>query len=81
MIKEIYCRMPSDKNYVPVLDTGNEVEQILQRCRVILGTRPGEVLGDYTFGVKLEDYVFSMNFDKDELRNMIIQAINTYANP
>lgn len=73
--------MPSDSNYVPILDTNNEIEQILQRCRVILGTRPGEVLGDYSFGIKLEDYVFSMTFDKDELRNLIIQAINTYANP
>ena len=67
MIKEIYCRMPSDPNYNgDILTTSDEIERILQQIRVILGTKPGEVLGDPNFGCDLEDYVFAYGLKKEE---------------
>lgn len=78
MVKEIYCRMPSDINYFPILDTSDELEQILQRVRVVLGTKPGEVLGDPTFGIDLESYVFSMSFSPETLQTMLTNYINNY---
>ena len=68
MIKEIYCRMPSDPKYNgDILSTSDEIERILQQIRVILGTKPGEVLGDPNFGCDLEDYVFAYGLKKQEI--------------
>ena len=67
MINEIYCRMPSDAKYVPKIETSSEIEQILQRIRVILGTNRGDVLGDFSFGTDIKKYIFSMDFNVDEM--------------
>ena len=66
MIKEIYCRMPSDANYKrngSVIESTSMEENLLQRIRICLGTRKGEVLGDPFFGINLEDYIFDMGPD------------------
>jgi len=79
MIREIYCRMPSDTKYDPdTLDTADEVERILTQIRVILGTKNGEVLGDPNFGVDLEQYVFSYGSKKKDIIRDIKNQINMY---
>lgn len=80
MIHEIYCRMPTDSKYVSKLETTNEIEQILQRIRVILGTSKGDVLGDFGFGCDIKKYIFSMDMDTDELQDYIETQIMQYAN-
>lgn len=80
MIHEIYCRMPTDSKYVSKLETTNEIEQILQRIRVILGTNKGDVLGDFGFGCDIKKYIFSMDMDTDELQDYIETQIMQYAN-
>lgn len=61
MIKEIYCKMPSDRGYKPQMESDSEIENILQQVKVILGTRPGQVLGSYYFGSNLSEFLFSYN--------------------
>ena len=39
---------------------------------MVLGTKPGEVFGSPMFGIDLEKYLFSMNYNKDE----IIEVLN-----
>lgn len=73
MIKEIYCKLPTDIDYEMKVEMEDEAKNILQQIKVILGTKPGEVLGSPLFGTNLENYLFKMNYDKDEL----IQMINT----
>lgn len=78
MIKEIYCRLPIDTNYKKVIECPNEEEEILQQIRVILGTKPGQVLGAPGFGINLEDYLFSFTFNQDEVQSLLTSLINTY---
>lgn len=79
MIRELYCRMPSDRNYIPnKIEINSEIEEILQRVRVCLGTKPGEVLGDETFGIDLEKYIFSMSFNQKEIKKELQDILNTY---
>lgn len=71
--------MPSDINYKKnTIEIDNEIESILQRIRVCLGTKPGKVLGDVRFGIDLEQYVFSMSFDKNTIKKRIETLINEY---
>lgn len=78
MTKEIYCRIPSDVQYKPQIECDSELETILQQIRVILGTKKGEVLGNYTFGINLEDYLFQYNVNTEIIRNELSEMINQY---
>lgn len=64
MIREIYCKLPTDRDYTAKVELMNELQNILQQIKVILGTKPGEVLGSYTFGIDLGQYIFSMGIDE-----------------
>lgn len=75
MIHEIYCKMNSDRNFEPKHETMSEREQILQQIKVIFGTKPGQVLGSYNFGINLEQYLFRMNYDYEEILKIVNLAI------
>lgn len=79
MIKEIYCKLPSYSGYKSQIECDNEVEEILQRCRVCLGTKPGDILGDPFFGIDLEDYIFDMSVDTDDIKEKVDNLLNNYA--
>lgn len=76
MVKEIYCKLPSDSNYQLKVETVNELEQILQQIKVILGTKPGEVLGSPSFGIDLNQYIFSMGLDISEILYNVNAALS-----
>lgn len=67
MIREIYCKLTSDPNYKKNIESQNEIENILQQCRVVLGTKKGQVLGSYEFGMNLDEYLFKYNFNEVEV--------------
>lgn len=81
--------MPSDMNYGnnhpyqngydSVIECQNIEETILQRIRVCLGTKPGDVLGDPLFGIDLEDYIFNMGVSKDEIEEDVRIFLTRYA--
>lgn len=72
MRKEIYCKLPTDLDYEIKCEFEDEAQQILQQIRMVLGTKPGEVFGSPMFGIDLEKYLFRMNYNKDE----IIEVLN-----
>lgn len=74
MIREIYCKLSSDPNYLPNVETQDEAFNILQQIKVVLGTKRGEVLGTYSFGVNLQEYLFSYNMSREE----ILYALNAH---
>jgi len=79
MIKEIYMRDPSDPLYSPdTLEVNNDVEVLLGQIRMVLYTKPGDVLGAYDFGYNLEDNLFLLNLSGDELQTKILAAIYQY---
>ena len=67
MIREIYCKLTSDPNWLPNIETQDEAYNILQQIKVVLGTKKGEVLGTYTFGVNLQEYLFQYNMSREEI--------------
>jgi phage baseplate assembly protein W len=80
MINEIYCRMPGDPGYQEnAVETPNEIESILQRVRICLGTKPGEVLGDPTFGIDLEEYIYNMSVDVNMIETQVRDLLVQYA--
>jgi hypothetical protein len=76
MLKEIYLRDPSDPLYTPnVLEQSSEVENLLGQIRMIMFTKPGDVIGAYDFGYNLEESLFLFNVDAEELRTRLLGAI------
>jgi phage baseplate assembly protein W len=79
MIKEIYSKDPTDPNYNPnTIDHSDVYETVLSKIRMILYTKPGEVLGDAYFGVNLEEYVFSLNSSNTTIKEKINEQIQRY---
>lgn len=71
--------MPSDIRYDGnIISTTDEIEKILQQIRVILGTKPGEVLGAPLFGINLEDYVFDYVLRKEEILRRIRDHVSQF---
>lgn len=77
-IREIYCKLPTDKNYKFQIESTDEVDNILQQIRIMLGTQPGEVLGSPTFGLDLSQFLFEYNFPKKEITTMLNEQISNF---
>lgn len=70
---DIYNKIPTDQNYKAQVETIDEVEQILSQIKMVLGTHKGDILGEPMFGVDINQYLFSMNYNQEEI-NEIIQT-------
>lgn len=78
-IKEIYAKDPSDSTFQSnVIEHSDVYETVLSKIRMILYTKPGEVLGNPNFGVNLEEYVFALNASNQTIRESIEKQINEY---
>jgi len=76
MLSEIYCKVPWDPTYQENMVVHSDIyESVLQKVRMILHTKPGEVLGNPHFGVDLEQYVFSMNSSNFSIQKVIEDQI------
>ena len=79
MIKEIYIRDEKDPYFEPgIIDYSNEMENIVSQIKMILGTRKGQVLGEYDFGVDLEYMVFTSRASAGEVQKQINEQISKY---
>jgi len=79
MLKEIYIRTPEDPNFViNVLDHSDPIESIISKVKMILGTRKGEVIGDFNFVLGIEDLIFETRINKLHLEEDIKRQINQY---
>lgn len=79
MLREIYCRNDNETGFSNRLETGNAVEALLTKIKMILYTSKGDVLGEYDLGINLERLLFELNFNEDELRQDIYTQIGLYA--
>lgn len=77
MIREIYNKLPTDLNYELKVESLDAVTNLLQQIKMVLGTKPGEIIGQPMFGCDLEKYLFLMNYNKDEMKQMIIYEISS----
>lgn len=79
MIRDIYIKSPTDPNYkVNILEHSDEIESIISKIRMILGTKPGTILGDLNFGIAIEDLVFQTKINKIDLENKIKSQVSQY---
>lgn len=71
-ISEIYLRVPSDDFFEnDRLEVTNEIEALVDKIRMVMLTKKGELLGDPNFGVDLESYIFETYFDKKGIQREI----------
>lgn len=78
-IKEIYIRDEKDPYYESgIVDYQNDLEYVISQIRMILGTKNGDVLGMYNFGVDLEYAVFNTKKSAEQVANKIEEQINEY---
>lgn len=72
MSRELYLRDPSDPAFNSgVMEVSDEVEMVISQIKMILFTKPGEILGAPDFGVNLEDQLFVFNANEFNLRSML----------
>ena len=72
---DIYNRLSSDQNYKRQVETEDEVEMILSQVKMILGTKPGDVLGAPYFGVNIKKYLFNLSYNQAEMTKIIREGI------
>jgi mRNA-degrading endonuclease HigB of HigAB toxin-antitoxin module len=79
MLRELYMRDPTDPLYTPdVLEQSSELETLLGQIRMIMFTKPGDVIGAYDFGYNLEDNLFLFDVSAEELRSRLIENVYFY---
>jgi hypothetical protein len=79
MIREIYCRNENDPGFNPqALETSNELEALLTKIRMIIFTSRGEVLGNPSFGLSLEEQLFELNANNVMLERSLTDQLAAY---
>jgi hypothetical protein len=78
-LRDLYLRREDepafDQNQLEVFD---ELESTLQQIRMTLFTRRGEVLGEPSFGVDVDKYLFEFSVNPFGIRQDALAQINTY---
>lgn len=77
-LRDIYTKLPTDVNYLPIIETDNETQFILQQIKMILGTKPGDVLGSPTMGINLKQYLFNYTMDTGVVRQHIVEHLSKF---
>lgn len=79
MLREIYNRDPEDPNYKEdQLEVTDPLEVCLGKIKMMIFTAKGEVLGDPSFGLDLESYIYDMNLSELAIRKEIQDNISAY---
>jgi hypothetical protein len=79
MLKEIYILNQNEPGYDPnKIEERDSVRVLLQKIKMIMFTRKGDVLGDPNFGMSLEDLLFEFGFSANELRLAFDQQLVAY---
>lgn len=79
MIVDLYTREPEDPLYVAdVLEVRNDLEVLLGQIRMLLFTKPGDVIGELNFGIDIEAQVFALNVSNAKLEDLVRSQIYRY---
>ena len=79
MLKELYTRNPDDALYVEnVYEIESSLENLIGQIRMLLFTKPGEIINDLAFGIDIESLVFSTNLSNVAIQEKISTAIYRY---
>jgi hypothetical protein len=77
--KDLYLRSPNDPNFIAgVYESNDPIENAVQQVRMVLLTKPGEVLGE-DIGFNAEGYLFEFEgFNLNTLENDANSQITEY---
>jgi hypothetical protein len=79
MVKEIYIRNEEDPMFVEgIIEYSNEIENVISKIRMLLGTTPGEVLGDLNFGIDIEYLVFNTKESAYAIQGKLNELLQAY---
>jgi hypothetical protein len=79
MVKEIYIRNEEDPMFVEgIIEYSNEIENVISKIRMLLGTTPGEVLGDLNFGIDIEYLVFNTKESAYAIQGALNELLQAY---
>jgi len=79
MLKDIYNRTPDDQSYNSnKLEVSDPIESLTGKIRMLLYTKPGEVLGEPTMGIDLERLLFEYGLNNGELNGKILYQISEF---
>lgn len=63
-VRDFYMRSESDPQFrKDQLEVYDEIEATVDKIKMTLGTKKGEVLGEYNFGLQVEQYLFDFELD------------------
>ena len=76
---ELYVKYVGDPNYDPSqVHIENEVQQLITQIETTLFTNKGEVLGSPDFGCNLEDLIYSLGYNEQQLKSNIDTQLRSY---
>jgi len=79
MLQDLYTRNPEDPNFrYGVLSHSDAIESIISKVRMLLGTRPGQIIGDLNFVLGIEDLIFETRINKMQLEEKIKSQFDQY---
>ena len=79
MLNEIYIVNQGEPGYDPQrIEESDSVKTLVQKLRMIMFSRKGDVLGDLKFGISLEQLLFEFGFSANELRTEFDRQIAAY---
>lgn len=79
MLKEIYFRDPTDPKYnIKKVEVNSGLETVLNKIRMVLTTKKGDVLGEPDFGLDLENMLFDTTFDEGLLKSAFFGQMQKY---
>jgi len=79
MARDLYMLSPEDENYKDgVMEITDELRMLVDQIRMILLTKPGEVLGAPEFGVALEEQLFTFSVNEYTLKGMLTDQVQKF---
>ena len=79
MIRELYISNQFEPGYDAFkIEERDSVKVLVQKIKMIMFTRKGDILGDSNFGISLEDLLFEFGFSANELKIAFDQQIASY---
>jgi hypothetical protein len=77
---EIYNRDPGDPLYKEnILEVTDPIEICIGQLKMCLLTNKGEVLGDVSFGMNLDNMIFELALSEQSIKSELNIHLNTYA--
>lgn len=76
---DFYVKAEGDPNYDPTkVHSESEVAQLIGQIETMLFTNKGEVLGQPDFGCNLEDLVYSLGYNEEQIQSIINEQLASY---